>query len=416
MQGNLRHMPAICTLFVVLAGALTTAQAQTVSLQQSLDLALASSPEVMQAEARMEAARASLTAVQAFHNPELEYLAGETTSRQTGSSGRNEIIGLSQPLDLAGQRMARRDVAQARVDMFEAALESSRLQKRSEVKRHYFDVLKRKQEVVLAQENLALLEQIRNRVKIKVNVGESPRYELVKAEAETLAAESALGSAELRVGQALDALRRVLGVNLQEALDIEDEPLARPELPALVELKQELVSTHPLLREAAANVRGSNANIEQERSARWSQITVKLASERDPDNSVWRVGVSVPIPIWNRRAGQIQEAQSVRHQAQAEELRVQHDLVSALNQAYGQYEISRRQVEAFESGLMKEAESALRVAEAAYRFGERGIIDYLDAQRIWRNAQVDFLNARFELQMALIEIERIRALPLMGEM
>jgi hypothetical protein len=55
----------------------------------------------------------------------------------------------------------------------------------------------------------------------------------------------------------------------------------------------------------------------------------------------------------------------------------------------------------------------MKVAEAAYRFGERGIIDYLDAQRVLRNTRVDFLNARYELQAALIEIERLRATPLM---
>jgi outer membrane protein TolC len=36
---------------------------------------------------------------------------------------------------------------------------------------------------------------------------------------------------------------------------------------------------------------------------------------------------------------------------------------------------------------VREAESALGVAEAAYRFGERGILDYLDAQRVLPRAR-----------------------------
>jgi cobalt-zinc-cadmium efflux system outer membrane protein len=56
----------------------------------------------------------------------------------------------------------------------------------------------------------------------------------------------------------------------------------------------------------------------------------------------------------------------------------------------------------------------MKVAEAAYRYGERGIIDYLDAQRVLRTTRLDFLNARYELQAAMIEIERLRAVPSPG--
>ena len=49
------------------------------------------------------------------------------------------------------------------------------------------------------------------------------------------------------------------------------------------------------------------------------------------------------------------------------------------------------------------------MAEAAYRLGERGILDYLDAQRVFRSVSIDYLNARFDRQTALIDLERLRA-------
>ena len=66
-------------------------------------------------------------------------------------------------------------------------------------------------------------------------------------------------------------------------------------------------------------------------------------------------------------------------------------------------------MEIFETGLMRDAETTLKVAEAAYRYGERGILDYLDAQRVFRSTNSDYLNARYELQFSLIEIERLRS-------
>ena len=81
----------------------------------------------------------------------------------------------------------------------------------------------------------------------------------------------------------------------------------------------------------------------------------------------------------------------------------------ALEGAWRQYEITLTQVIALENGILREAEAALKVAEAAYRFGERGILDYLDAQRVFRIARNELIAARYDLQLAVIEIERLRA-------
>jgi cobalt-zinc-cadmium efflux system outer membrane protein len=71
--------------------------------------------------------------------------------------------------------------------------------------------------------------------------------------------------------------------------------------------------------------------------------------------------------------------------------------------------VATQQIQAFEGGLLRQAEDALRVAEAAYRFGERGFIDVLDAQRVLRAVRLDFLAARAAQRAAAIEIEQLRA-------
>jgi cobalt-zinc-cadmium efflux system outer membrane protein len=73
------------------------------------------------------------------------------------------------------------------------------------------------------------------------------------------------------------------------------------------------------------------------------------------------------------------------------------------------YEVATQQLVAFEDGVLREAEAAVKAAEAAYRFGERGILDVLDAQRVLRTVRTDYLNAQYDLQAALIEIEQLRA-------
>jgi cobalt-zinc-cadmium efflux system outer membrane protein len=58
-------------------------------------------------------------------------------------------------------------------------------------------------------------------------------------------------------------------------------------------------------------------------------------------------------------------------------------------------------------GWLREAQAAVRVAEAAYRFGERGILDVLDAQRVLRGVRADLLQARYQQQSARIALDQL---------
>ena len=60
-----------------------------------------------------------------------------------------------------------------------------------------------------------------------------------------------------------------------------------------------------------------------------------------------------------------------------------------------------------ENGVVSAAGAAVRVAEAAYKAGERGLIDVLDAQRVYRSARADLVASRFELAAAWVEIQRL---------
>lgn len=84
-------------------------------------------------------------------------------------------------------------------------------------------------------------------------------------------------------------------------------------------------------------------------------------------------------------------------------------VAQGLEMAYQQYEIALSQVAALEGGIVRQAEAALKVAEAAYRFGERGFIEVLDAQRVYRAARAELTIARYELAAAWVEFEKLRA-------
>lgn len=390
--------------------------AAPLTLSQALALAEQHSPALKVASGQAHGALAALDTARAFPNPDIEFGSGNSRllppSPQTG---RNNLLALSQPMELPSVRSARQRAAEAGVVSGSALLDDARLNLYAQVKQAFFEVLRRQEEARLATENHALLLQIRSRVKLRVEVGESPRYELVKSEAEALTAESAAKSAEIRVIQAKDKLRSLLGAQLTDQFEIGHATLMTVELPELAQLREELLTHQPLLKFSVAETQRAEAKLEQERSLRMPQPTLKWGAEQHPDVNLWRVSVALPLPLWDRRAGPIGEARANLDRAQAEQERIQFSLLGELDQAYGRYQIARRQMNIFETALMRDAETALKVAEAAYRYGERGILDYLDAQRVFRNTRMDYLNARYELQFALVDIERLRGTLIVGE-
>jgi outer membrane protein, heavy metal efflux system len=136
---------------------------------------------------------------------------------------------------------------------------------------------------------------------------------------------------------------------------------------------------------------------------------VRTDLERYPDVPNYRVGIQFPIPFWNRRKGPIAEAVATVRQlnsiAKAREIELRADLEGA----YGRYQVASQQLLAFEDGLLREAEEGLRAAETAYQLGERGILEVLDAQRTLRIVRLDFLNAQFDRQAALVDLDELRS-------
>jgi outer membrane protein, heavy metal efflux system len=283
------------------------------------------------------------------------------------------------------------------------------LEVQAEVKQAFYEILRRQTEAGIAAHNQALLAQIQERVKLRVETGEAPRYELIKAEAELLNAVKNRERAEMRINEAESILRGLIGSGLPLDFDVEGALPELAALPPIEKLRLIALEVHPIIAFNQALLQQAEAQLQLERNLRYPQPTLRAEFERDPDLDQWRLGISLPLPLWNRRQGPIAEAiaELGRREATAEQQRLV--LIRELENAYTYYQIAVRQEEAFETGLLREAEAALKVAETAYRQGARGILDYLDAQRTFQAVRQDYINTLFDKQAAYIEIERLLA-------
>jgi cobalt-zinc-cadmium efflux system outer membrane protein len=157
-------------------------------------------------------------------------------------------------------------------------------------------------------------------------------------------------------------------------------------------------------------VRRAEARISYENAQRFPQPSVFTEIERVPDTPIYRVGISIPFPLWNLREGQIAEAVAEARAASADAESQREQLLAAVEGAYHRYQLASQLVEAFQQGQLRAGEEGLRAAEVAYRLGERGILEVLDAQRVLRTVRLDYLNAQFDRQAALVDLDEARAI------
>lgn len=398
-------------VLVLLCGAVgsTLARAERIiTLDDAIALAEEMNPGVSANLGREEAARAGIVTARQFPNPSVEANAGPQRPRGGSGtpSGTAWGVGIAQPIEYPSVRESRRRTAEANLGSVEAGSAAFRAQLFAQVHSNFYEVLQRQEQLGIAEEDLKLLGEIRDRVGLRAKLGESPRLDLVRTETEVLNAQRARDSAAVRVTQAKLALANLIGIAPDEAYAVRGS-LGSATLPALERLREQVTRDNPQIQQALAEQERARNRLQLERDLRLPAPTLQAGYLQEPDKEVTRLGLTLPIPLFNRREGQIAEALAEAKVADAQLRARELALTRELDAAYGRFVVARQQVETFEGGLLERAQRTLEAAEAAYRFGERGILEYLDAQRTFRAVRQDYLNARYELAYSVIEIERL---------
>lgn len=408
MHRNLRFICKLALLAYVSAFSVNSAAQAGLSLAQLIALAVNENPIMQVTAAQKTAAIANVQTARAYLNPELELNAGPANYRANTPQARHGTynLTLSQPLEFSDVRTARRTLAEQGIEVMDRNIGAVRFDLTNQVKVAYMQVLQKQQIAELMQANLGILKEVQSKVKRRVDTGEAAKYELIKADTELLAADRDVQIAMTEVSAAKASLRGLIGQGVPRDFGIQDAIPAQAELPSLEELLA-MVPENPTLQQLRAVEASANAKVTLEQKLRFSGLTLKSGIEQDPDLNIFRVGVVVPLPLWNKREGQIAEAMANVTQAKAN---IDYQTLAfsrELETAYQRVQIAKNQMAIYESGLLTQAEAALVRAESAYKYGERGILEYLDAQRTYRAVNRDYVLAKFDYFQSVLLIEKL---------
>ena len=385
---------------------------QTLTLEQAVSEAQRNSPQLRGAAAGIQRAEAATLTARGYTNPSVEMYGGRQYARPIptpGVPGLLQHYAVYQTIEIPSERRARQEVARFTTDSMRFGQRGLLLSVVADVKKAFYTVLRRREEVEHTRESLQLVEDLRRRVAVEVDVGEKGRLELTRAEAEVARARFAVRSAQLELANSIALLRVAIAAPADANLNPVAELEPRVTLPPLPTLRERVYATHPALAQTRADIHTGEAQLRDERALRIPRPIAFAEFENQPDLRYWRTGVTVPLPLWDRRRGQIAGSKAGIAQATAVLNQRRLELTSSLERAYEQYQLADQQVDSLESGELRAAEKAVQGARAAYRFGERGIVEVLDAQRVLQTVRGDLVDAQYARQSALVDLEELGA-------
>ncbi|SFI31856.1 TolC family protein [Nitrosomonas sp. Nm34] len=391
----------------------TQESAKKFSIEEIQRLGLEANGLVLAARSQVNIANAGVVAASAYPNPEVMVMAGPVDRRipesLTGPMSDQRTVTVNQPIENPFMRSARIGAAEAGVEAGRASLDQVRADLAAQLRVRAYELLLRQEQAALEQSIFDLLKEVHRRIKLNVERGEAARFELIRAETELKSVENRKEAARLNAERARVALLQFSAGALPANFEVKASLKDAVALPPLDMLRKEVPEANPEIVRLQAEQERAKLRIDQERASVLPSVNVLYSNYQDTQFNSNTAGLSVRVPIFYRRRGEIDSAifDSARVRETLDYRR--YEVGQLFESAWQALQIAQRRVEMFESGLIKEAENAVEVAQAAYRFGERGLIEVLDTQRVLRGILGDALQARFDLQAAAAEIDRLRA-------
>ncbi|MBE0615196.1 MAG: TolC family protein [Burkholderiales bacterium] len=384
------------------------------TLSDALSLALQRNPELAAFGKERSATEAALLQASALPNPVLD-IAGDNLRnlRKAEAGDRTTTIQIGQLIELGGKRTARMRAAEAGRDLANWDYEAKRIEILSLVAQRFFDVLAAQQRKGLADEALLLARQVSDAAARRVQAGKVSPVEETKARLAQAAAEIELEQAR-REG---NALRKALGVlwanpnpSFEKAVGDLETTTA---LPPYEQLAQR-VRDNPELARWSSEIARRQASVDSEKAKTVPDVTLTAGVTRFSqfDDRAYIVGISVPLPLFNRNRGGILEASHRLDKASDESRVAEGRVLTELARTYERLAAIDHEIGTLRTTLLPGAQSAFDAAAKGYQLGKFGFLDVLDAQRTLFQIRTQNLRALADYQRGVSEIERLVGGPL----
>jgi cobalt-zinc-cadmium efflux system outer membrane protein len=413
-------------LALMIVGGLGSAEGQQASLPSHLSLAdavrlaMEGNPALRSAQASVDIAAAQRLEASRRLNPALtvDSQGWRALSPDQGPFFKSQELTarLDYEIETRGKRELRTQAAEFNHQAAQEMRENQKRQIVLEAKRLYTRAALAEANLQLAQTVLGEIDKIIVLNRDRYAKGEISGSELRRSEVERMKFQDDVLAAELERSNAKSSLLAWLGFpdELAAGIELTDELVSDPEKSAgamqaladtpLMGLQAQALERRPDLASATRDVLRAEVETRLQHALRSPNITVGGGYKRDGPFNTLVLGATVPLQVFNRNEGGVARAAAEATRAGAAKELIRTALLLEVQQAYNAVQSHRQRVRYIREQYLSKAEQSRDIVAAAYRLGEVGLIDLLDAERANRETRKVLNQALNDYSVSLYEL------------
>lgn len=373
------------------------------SLEVALGLAMAANPEISVALREQEATEGARIQAGVRHNP---YISSEI--QDTRSDTQKITLQFNQEIELGNKRESRLALADILHTKATAELDALRAKIHANTVNAFYEVLVAQERLALSKSSFEVANAAVNAATKRVNAGKSSPVEETKSNIAASSAKIELNQSNSQLNSARKRLSALCGnpflVFEQAYGDVENIPLV-PSLENLLALLENAPAIEIANLEVSA--RGGSTKLARSQSTPNITISAGIVHNQELGLNQAIVGLSAPIPVFDRNQGNVQEAVSLEYKAQDELIALKTQLATKLAGEHERLSVARLSAISLREEILPGAQNAFEAANKGFNAGKFNFLDVLDAQRTLFQAKSQYIQVLLDAHQAIAEIESI---------
>jgi cobalt-zinc-cadmium efflux system outer membrane protein len=391
--------------------AVVASKALRLSVNEALGLFIKQNLSVLIAKYGIEYTKGQEVTARLFPNPLLTVgtLSSYTQGHTAANSGQL-FTQVYQLFELAGKRGYRIESAGFGTQSAEAAFEDAIRQLGFTVKDTYYRIQLAQRRLVLAEENRDRFSRILEINTIRFKKGYIAEVDLIRIRLQMVDFQSQVIQSLQEAESARGDLRQLLWLSPKTMLELTTELDFRRIDPDIEKLRVAALDVRPDIRAKRFTFSQRESDLKLAKAYRTPDVTIgagyAIQGAQGPDNpQQWALNFGLPLPLFNRNQGGIRQGEVSLQTAEADLNKTVNSVENEVEVAYRNLLQSRRLVEAYVGGVLEDARSTFTIVERAYERGGATILDLLDAARTSRTIQQNYIEALFNYQHNLFQLE-----------
>ncbi|HEU5231780.1 MAG TPA: TolC family protein [Terriglobales bacterium] len=274
------------------------------------------------------------------------------------------------------------------------------------VSQQFVNALLAKANVELATQDLESFQQTVNIGQLQYKAGQISEGDFLKIQLQLLQFQNDQSQAELSQVQALAALRQLVGYDsvtpdYQVIGDLQYQPVAL----GLPDLQAKALANRPDLRAAQQGVTAARSQYQLAQANSKRDFNTGFQYSHVAGLNTGDLLFTMEIPIFDRNQGEIARTRYAITQSDETAREAEETVLTDVRNAYESLQTNGRIIELYQKGYLKQSQDSRDISAYAYQRGAASLLDFLDAERSYRAAQLAY---RQSLAAYMVSLEQLR--------